>query len=231
MAKVTPRSFKARNTRNAEAASFISALSVISRVRLAGESPVSAEDARHGLDDFGMVDLASRKVDLDRTTGTAPHARLPCSELLARFVQHPRPDRDDEAALFGHRDEPSGGHQPIFRVIPSQQGFDTHGVVAPNLDDGLIEQPQFAALERSVQRVLGVHQVENLHSHGFAENLEAPAASLFRLVHGGIGVGQQRRGLGDAFGRAGNSDAGGDEHLSPGGLEMGVVRACRARSA
>ena len=45
------------------------ALSVISRVRLAGGSPGVVQDALHRRDNLGVVDLAGRQVDLDRARG------------------------------------------------------------------------------------------------------------------------------------------------------------------
>ena len=57
--------------------------------------------------------------------------------------------------------------------------------------DRLEEQPQLAALDRAVQRVLGRVAGERARAHRVVEHLDAASPALLGVVHRGVGVAQQ----------------------------------------
>ena len=165
-----------------------------------GRQPGAGQDLLDRGDDPGIVDLASRQVDLDRSPddrtadggASGIGAVLPVAQLVACLLQHPGPDGDDQPALLGHRDETTGGDQALGRMLPSDERLHSHRGELPELHHRLVVEHQLAALEGPVQRVLGGHPIDDLDPHGLAEGLDPRSSPLLGPVHGGLGIGQQR---------------------------------------
>ena len=76
-------------------------------------------------------------------------------------------------------------------MLPTQQRFGAHTPCVLERDDRLEEQLELAALERTVQRVLGRVRGHRSRAHLVVEHFDAPAARLLRVVHRGVGVAEQ----------------------------------------
>ncbi|MNI55246.1 hypothetical protein D3C73_1101820 [compost metagenome] len=65
-------------------------------------------------------------------------------EGIARFVDDPGTDFEDQAAVFQHLDEFCGGLRTQFRVIPAHQRFGTDDAIVSRVDLGLEMHIEFA---------------------------------------------------------------------------------------
>ena len=65
------------------------------------------------------------------------------------------------------------------------------------LDLRLVDDPQLAALERVPEPALEVEPLDGALAHRLVEDLAARLAELLGAVHRGVGVAQQRLGVGD----------------------------------
>src|SRR5215203_1676115 len=75
------------------------------------------------VDQVGILELPHREVHAHRYPGTVAVLVAPLCCLAASFLQHPLPDGDDEAGLFGDLDELRGHHEAVSRVSPPHQGL------------------------------------------------------------------------------------------------------------
>ena len=83
----------------------MSVVSVISSTSSDGSRPELVERVLHGRDEVVVGELAGREVDRDRERRVLVRLGDPRRGLRARFVQHPRADRHDQAGLLGDREE------------------------------------------------------------------------------------------------------------------------------
>ena len=94
----------------------------------------------------------------------------------------------------------------------------SHDRVGVELDDGLVVGHELSSLERVAQIALGLEALEGLGAHRLVEDLEAGLAVTLGLVHGGVGVAQDRvggpevRGQDHADARARNHLGGAEPH-------------------
>ena len=65
---------------------------------------------------------------------------LPRTRLTARGLQHPLPDRHDQARLLCERDEGQRRHQPVDRMLPAEERLDGHDPARPQVDKWLVVQ-------------------------------------------------------------------------------------------
>ena len=100
----------------------------------------------------------------------------------------------------------SGCCQRTSASAPTQRASD-------EADDRLEEEPELAALERAVQRVLGRVRGDGAGAHRVVEHLDAAAARLLGVVHRGVGVAEQLLRALVARRRQRDADARADEHL------------------
>ena len=82
-----------------------------------GSNPLSRSACRDGLHQI-RLQLLGRYVDGDADL-VRPHRGI-----LAGAVQHPPPDRVDQADAFGGCDERRRRHQTAHRMLPADQGFE-----------------------------------------------------------------------------------------------------------
>ena len=109
-------------------------------------------------DEVGLRELAGRQVHRHRER-RRPRGRSSrhCHQLAARLLEHPRADRHDEPGLLGQVDELVRRDQPALGVLPAHQRLGARRSVAVGeRDDRLVEDAELVALERAVQRVLGL---------------------------------------------------------------------------
>ena len=150
-----------------------------------------------------------------------------------------RPSVGDQRRFLGQRHELGGGDVAEQRVPPAQQRLDRDGAVHDDVDHGLEDQPQLAAVERAVEVgaqgvaavlldaqgvVVAVHGARA----GGAGAAQGEVAAAQRLT--GVDVGQQGGDAGDGGqvqGAAGDRRAG--RRRRPGGRPRSRRRRCCRR--
>jgi hypothetical protein len=131
----------------------------------------------------------------------------------AGLPDHPFAHRDDEADLFGQRNEVGRRDHPLARMIPAYQGLEAADFLARQVDDRLIVQLEFACRQRLAQILF--HDAAGLHlqvHHGF-EEAECAAAVALGAVEREVGVAQQFVGVRSVAGTDRNADADADHGL------------------
>ena len=102
-------------------ASCMSAVSVSSRTSRAGSSPLKVERVLDVVDEAVAVELTGRHVDRHGEVLPRP---APRRALPAGLVQHPGPDRHDQAARLEGGEELVGRDHAALGVTPPQEGLD-----------------------------------------------------------------------------------------------------------
>src|SRR5690606_31868983 len=87
------------------------------------------------VDQAGLGELARGQVDAQPGCGAAGRGG-PLLRLPAGLVQHPAPDRQDQAAAFDDVDEFAGRADAAFAVVPAQQRFGRDPAAAGQVDFG-----------------------------------------------------------------------------------------------
>ena len=131
----------------------------------------------------------------------------------AGLPDHPLAHRDDEADLFGQRNEVGRRDHPLARMIPAYQGLEAADFLARQVDHRLVVQLEFACRQRLAQVLL--HDAAGLHlqvHHGF-EEAERAAAVALGAVEREVGVAQQFVGVRSVAGADRNADADADHGL------------------
>jgi len=156
--------------------------------------PVGADagifDGRHHqLYELGVAKLAHADIDGNRELFRLWTFR-PCGKLGASGFQHPLAQRQDQPAFLGLRDEVVGKHQPTLRVLPAQQGFDTHHIpLAAHLR--LVVQHKILVAQ-TVSQLAGQSRVGRRDSlHTGVKKADRVASRGFGLVHRQIGLLEQ----------------------------------------
>ena len=158
------------------------------QVERVGRQARLAQQPGHAVDEVGSVEQQRRDVDRDHQ---AQPVGVPLCGLAHRLAEHPLADRDDEAALFGHRNELGRRHLAQLRVVPAQQRLGADHAAARQIDLRLVVQPQAPQRQRLAHRVVDTHpgpQVDVLVR--LVEAVAGPAAFL-HAVHRLVGVAQQ----------------------------------------
>ena len=139
-----------RAGRSSPAVRCIRPLSVISRIRLDGGSPVSSRTVPDRLDEVRLLELAGREVDADPEL-RQPEAELPLAGLAARLAQDPAAHRDDVAGLLGDVDELARHQQRPVRRLPADERLEPDDRAAAELDDRLVVEAELAAVLDAAQ--------------------------------------------------------------------------------
>ena len=137
---------------------------------------------------------------------------MPCHLLLAGGPQHPKPQRDDDAAVFGQRNELRRRHHAEAWVPPADQGLDADHLLCRQIDLRLVLEEEFVARHRLQQAALQVHALLQLEVHVGGEKLERVLAEFLGPVHRGIGILQQRGTVSAVVREAGHPDAAAQLH-------------------
>ena len=140
------------------------------------------------------LELASRQVDAHRGC-PAWVGKLPGGGLAAGLHEHPLAQRHDQARLLGHRDEIDRRDEAALGMLPADQRFDFDDAlfVVVQREDGLVEHPKLAPLERPVQVGLERQTLGRAVGHAQVEHLEAIAARL-GAAHGSVRFAEERLG-------------------------------------
>lgn len=142
----------------------------------------------------------------DEFGGARPVAVAPCLHLGAGAAEYPLADLHDQARLLRDRDQDGRRHGGRAVAVPAQQRLDAPQASALQVDDGLVDELELAALQRLAQGKLDLQQAERLAVLGRLEQLDPSAADALGAVHRHVGVRQQhlgstvvvRRGKGEA---------------------------------
>jgi hypothetical protein len=132
--------------------------------------------------------------------------------------QHPAADVLDQPGLLGHRQEQRGREQPSGGVLPADQRLVADRRPAAQVDDGLEEDPQIAAVQGGAQGVLDVQPVDGALAQLLVGDIPAVLALLLCPVQGRARVAQQADGV-DGAGR-GDGDADGDGLHDPASTDV-----------
>src|SRR5690242_20670512 len=98
------------------------------------------------VDELGMLELPRRDVDRDLEIPTQEPTQARCVE--ARLEQDPASDLHDQARLLGKWDEVERGYLAERRVLPAQQGFESHHLERLEIDDRLVRQRELLLGDR-----------------------------------------------------------------------------------
>src|SRR5439155_24059875 len=85
--------------------------------------PIRREAAVGERTENGLVERAAMELDRRNVDGDTDVLR-PVRRLLARLAHHPRTDRNDEAGIFGDRNEIGGRDQTTLGMLPAEQRFE-----------------------------------------------------------------------------------------------------------
>src|SRR6185437_1459673 len=149
-------------------------------------------------------------------------ALLQDAGLLAGLLQDPLAERQNEAALFGCGDELLRTEKAAVRVTPAEQRFNTDEFAGAAGDLRLVEERHLIVDERSPEVGLELEFVSARLSERSGKKLEAVAAAALGGIHGGIGVAEQRGGVGAPLRGEAEAEAGGDAQFLAGELERAL---------
>src|ERR1035437_2155120 len=110
-----------------------------------------AQDFRDMLDQLAIGKLTGGEVHRDSDMRPVAVVGVPSGGLSARLAEDPPAQLEDEAALFGDRDELRGREQTALGVLPADQGLDAFDLAVGDRHDRLVEQPQLFAFDRAAQ--------------------------------------------------------------------------------
>ena len=174
--------------------------------------------------DVRRTQLGDRHVDCDGELGRQrPAVTLPTGQVLARLLEYPCTDRNDQAGLLGDGDEVSRNDQTVVRVLPPQQGLDADHQAGRQVDDRLVLNGELVVFERSIQRRSCREASFGDVAQRVIEQLDTAPAALFGAVHGCVGVAQQTLGR-RITGGDGDAEAGRDAQLVTGDVARAAER-------
>src|SRR5262245_66583625 len=115
----------------------------------------------------------------------------PRRRLAASLAQDPFADRNDEAALFGRRNECAGSNEAAARMMPSDQRLEADDTP---VDQGLrlVVQSKLLEVYGSPQITLERAPVARALVHLRGEEPDSAGAFSPRATHGSIGIPDQR---------------------------------------
>src|ERR1700722_10605700 len=105
--------------------------------QLFGLESAGEERALHGGGEVVLLKLAGGDVDGDGALEA--EATLECGDFVAGLNEGPFADGDDEAGLFGDRDEGVGADDAKLGAVPTEEGLYAEHVAVFEGDLGLIE--------------------------------------------------------------------------------------------
>ncbi len=94
---------------------------------------------------------------------------LPLTKLLARAFQNPQTQGNDQAGIFGQRNEVGRINKPSFRMLPTNQCFKAGELSVIERYDRLIVNPQLFTIDCPAQVVLHLQQVDRVRVHSLIE--------------------------------------------------------------
>ena len=156
--------------------------------------------------------------EVHRHTRDGHPAPLPAAQLLQGLGDGPFAHAEVEAAVFGERDE-LAGREHLRAPHPAHQCFHAHHPVVAGVDDGLVVQDQFVAVQHGGQGRLQFEVAAQLFAVGVIVDEQAVAALLAGHAHGHVGLGQQHVEVAAVPGEPGGTDGGAQHQVQPVDLE------------
>ena len=135
---------------------------------------------------------------------------------IGGFVQgrsnHPFAKLDNQAGIFGHRNEDIRHDHAFFFMIPAEQCFVADNLVGLDIDQRLVEQLQLVALQGLAKVQFDIAPFLHRFVHRRFEQRNAAAPVFLGMIEGDIGIFDQLFASVAAFGGNGHTDAdaGGD---------------------
>ena len=148
------------------------------------------ERAADVAEEVGMVELARR--DVDRHVHRAAVQAVEVGRLRARLGEHPFAEPDDEARLLGERDELAGRELAGGRVLPADERLVARDLVAVEVDDGLVVEPELLARDALAQLADPLRPLDGDTVELRVEERVAHLGVALRPVHGDVGLFEQR---------------------------------------
>src|SRR4029079_15728031 len=138
------------------AGSWTTAASAVSRTSACGSGPAAAghdrppatnarrprERARHLFREPRGVRMAGGDVHAQVEGACGRLGRAPGGELVARLLEHPAAERDDEPALLRDRDEVVRRHDAAGRVRPPEERLGPDDGAGLQVDDRLVVEDE-----------------------------------------------------------------------------------------
>ena len=184
-----------------------------------GVEPGAGEDVGDRVREVAVGDLAGGEVDRDVERALVGTLLVPLEHLAAGALLDPAPDRLDQAALLGDRDEVGRVELAVAGVVPADQGLERGHLAAREVDHRLVVEDELVAFDPLAQLALGLEPAQRAGPHLGVEELAAGAAAFLRPVHRRVGVADQHVRVGGLAGRGtgdGDPEAGGDEVVGAG---------------
>ncbi len=119
---------------------------------------------------------------------------LPGRRLFDGTAQHPVADGDDQAGLFGDRDEAIRRDAAQRGVLPAQQGLDADDVAMLQVHLRLVVQLELLVAQRMAQRRLQHQSFGVIVVARAGIDVDLVATQQLGLVQRGVGAAQQRGG-------------------------------------
>ena len=205
MAMRTPSALSRRRIETAREKSSISTPSVISSSSRDGGSPVSSstECTSAGRSPW-------RNCTGDRLIAICSGFGQDAASRQASRMIH-SPIGDDQPAFLGERDEGAGRDHAALRMLPAHQRLEADDL-AVDARLRLVVQGQFAALDRRSQFLLQHAPLAQPLVHVGFEEAERAAALRLGAIERGVGVADQRGGVGAVDREDRDADAQADAH-------------------
>ncbi len=159
----------------------------------------------------GVENLPRRHVDGDLSR--APAAALPGDAVAEHGFRHPAAEGDDLPAVFGDADELAGRDDRSAAAPPAHQRFGTGHDAVVQAVLGLVENQELSVVQRPAHVLRHLVLVNDLPVHALGEELEVVAAGVLRLIHGDVGVLDERFRVTAVVGKDGDADAHRGAHL------------------
>src|SRR5579863_3215308 len=120
---------------------------------------------------------------------------VPLGELTQRLVVDPTTEGLDQSGLVRNRDELIWRDNPSCWVPPANECLSADGSMRSGLHDRLVVHLEFVFGERLSQLAFQRQSPHRTKVKIVVEDRVPVATTLLRLVHGGVGVTQERGGI------------------------------------
>ncbi len=188
---------------------------------VAGLEPRLLQRLGHVLHQVAVLQVPRRDVHREAQPAAAGHRAAPAAQVAAGLAQYPAAELVDLAALLDHLDEARGHQHAGLRVAPAHQRLDAEQAAGAEIDDRLILEEELLVRQRAADVGLEPQPLVQHVLHLRLEGDVAVLAGCLGVVHGDIGVAEQRLGARVRRGE-GDADAGADAHLGAVELERPV---------
>ena len=145
-----------------------------------------------------MGDLAGGEVDRDVERPRVGALPVPLDDLAAGALLDPAPDRLDQAAVLGDRDELGRVEQAALGVLPADQRLEAGDLAGAQADHRLVVEGQLVAVERVAQLAFDLEPAQRPARISASNSTQRARPLFLGPVHGRVGVADQQLGVGRA---------------------------------